>query len=64
VGAGVEWAFWQNWTAKFEYLYIDFGNNGSNLNGVVFTTPPGNTVSFTTGHLTDNVVRAGVNYKF
>ena len=64
VGAGVEWAFWQNWTAKFEYLHIDFGNNGSNLNGVVFTTPAAHTVSFTTDHLTDNVVRAGVNYKF
>jgi outer membrane immunogenic protein len=64
VGGGFEWAFWRNWTAKFEYLYIDFGNNGSNLNGAVFTGPAGNTVSFTTGHFTDNIARAGVNYKF
>jgi outer membrane immunogenic protein len=62
VGGGFEWAFWQNWTAKFEYLYIDFGNNNSNINGVVLTTP--SAVSFTTSHFTDNVVRAGVNYKF
>jgi outer membrane immunogenic protein len=59
VGGGVEWAFWSHWTAKLEYLYIDFGNNGSNAN--MITTPA---VSITTGHLTDNIVRAGVNYKF
>jgi outer membrane immunogenic protein len=28
VGGGIEWAFWGNWTAKFEYLYIDFGSQG------------------------------------
>jgi outer membrane immunogenic protein len=58
VGGGVEWAFWDHWTAKLEYLYIDFGN-GATVNGP--TTPA---ISITTGHLTDNVVRAGVNYKF
>jgi outer membrane immunogenic protein len=58
VGGGIEWAFWDHWTAKFEYLYIDFGN-GSNFN--VLTTPA---VGVTTGHLTDNIARAGVNYKF
>ena len=26
VGAGVEWAFAENWTAKLEYLYVDLGN--------------------------------------
>ena len=24
VGAGLEWAIWQNWSAKVEYLYMDF----------------------------------------
>jgi len=24
-GAGVEWAFWENWSAKLEYEYYDFG---------------------------------------
>ena len=27
-GAGVEWAFLPNWTAKVEYLYVDLGNLG------------------------------------
>lgn len=48
VGGGLEWAFANNWSAKAEYLYIDFsdGPNGSSK------------------RLTDNIVRAGVNYKF
>jgi outer membrane immunogenic protein len=26
VGAGVEWALWDNWSAKLEYEYYDFGH--------------------------------------
>jgi outer membrane immunogenic protein len=64
VGGGFEWAFWGNWTAKFEYLHIDFGNrNNNDINNLVFVTPA-DTVSVTTSHLTDNVFRAGVNYRF
>jgi outer membrane immunogenic protein len=57
VGGGIEWAFWGNWTAKFEYLYIDFGNQGN------VAIPNGPFVS-TSGHFIDNVARAGVNYRF
>jgi len=57
VGGGIEWAFWDRWSAKLEYLYVDFGNGGSNFNGVP-------TVNITNGHLTDNIGRAGVNYRF
>jgi outer membrane immunogenic protein len=66
VGGGFEWAFWDHWTAKFEYLYIDFGNrNGNNnLNNLEFVTPAGTTAGITTNHFTDNVLRAGVNYRF
>jgi outer membrane immunogenic protein len=60
VGGGLEWAFWDHWTAKFEYLYIDFGNR--NNNGT-FDIPP-DTFAVTSGHFTDNIARAGVNYKF
>jgi outer membrane immunogenic protein len=56
VGGGVEWAFMNNWSAKLEYLFIDFGD-GPTLSA----TPALNIVS---GRLTDNIVRAGVNYKF
>jgi outer membrane immunogenic protein len=57
VGGGIEWAFCGNWTAKFEYLYIDFGNQGD-------VAIPGGPFIITSGHFIDDVVRAGVNYKF
>lgn len=58
VGAGVEWAFWNNMSAKFEYLHIDFTNTGGDFSSVNPTT------SLSIGHLQDEIVRAGVNWKF
>jgi len=57
VGGGWEWAFADRWSAKVEYLYIDFGSDSGN-------TPTVGTLTVNTNHLTDNVVRAGLNYKF
>lgn len=48
--------FYNNWSAKNEYLYIDFGD------GPAVATSP--TFSFVSGRLTDNIVRVGLNYKF
>jgi opacity protein-like surface antigen len=31
VGGGVEWAFWQTWSANLEYAYYDFGTHSLNL---------------------------------
>ena len=59
VGGGVEWAFWDHWTAKLEYLYIDLGK----LNNVDFTLP-GAPFTLTNGHFTENIARVGVSYKF
>jgi outer membrane immunogenic protein len=55
-GAGLEYAFLGNWTAKVEYLYVDLGkfDCGTACGAVV----PDN-VGFSA-----NVVRAGLNYKF
>ncbi len=53
IGAGLEYAFMGNWSAKIEYLYVDLGS---------FDTGPApivNNVSFK-----ENIVRAGLNYKF
>jgi outer membrane immunogenic protein len=54
-GAGVEAAFADNWTARIEYLYVDLSNAscGSACGGAPVT------VSFT-----QNLVRAGVDFKF
>lgn len=53
-GAGVEYAFAPQWSAKLEYNYMDFGNKA---------------VSFAPGTTTDidqqiHAVKLGVNYKF
>jgi outer membrane immunogenic protein len=52
-GAGLEYAFLGNWTAKIEYLYVDLGSFDTGPAPVV------NNVSFK-----ENIVRAGLNYKF
>ena len=61
-GGGVEFAFTPNLTAKIEYLYVDLGNQScaqANCAGGTTAAPLNTTVSFT-----ENVVRAGINYKF
>jgi outer membrane immunogenic protein len=55
VGGGVEWAFYNNWGAKLEYLYINFGETDGT---------GGHGVRWRQRKLTDNIVRVGVNYKF
>jgi outer membrane immunogenic protein len=61
-GAGIEAAFAQNWTAKIEYLYVDLGSGACNVACGVGT--PGGPLTSVNVSLTENVVRAGVNYKF
>jgi outer membrane immunogenic protein len=56
VGAGLEYMFAPNWSAKAEYQYYNFGSTR-------FTAPAAlvPTGSFTTD---DHVLKAGVNYRF
>ena len=63
VGGGVEAAFWQHWSFKAEYLYVNFGT--------VTTTgiygPPVLVSPLPFAHIIDlrsNIVRLGVNYHF
>jgi outer membrane immunogenic protein len=61
LGGGAEGVIATNWTAKIEYLYIDLGNFS---NMWAAATPTGFTpVGFST-HVTDNIIRVGVNYHF
>jgi outer membrane immunogenic protein len=57
-GGGVEYAFTPNLTAKVEYLYVDLGTMSCSTSCGVATGTP---ISVS---LTENVVRAGINYKF
>lgn len=69
LGAGVETKLDSRWSAKIEYLYVDLGTVGE-----AFAIPinPAFGPAFTAGsamaahsvHITDNIVRAGVNYTF
>jgi outer membrane immunogenic protein len=59
-GGGVEYAFMPKWTAKIEYLYLDFGNHSFVMNDAINV---GASVTAST-HQTVNVVRGGLNYHF
>jgi outer membrane immunogenic protein len=64
VGAGIEGVIGGNWTAKLEYLWVDLGRTS----GSFLTTFPALGGGFITSsynsHVTDNVLRVGLNYKF
>jgi len=67
VGAGVEGVIAPHWTAKIEYLYMDLRNvSGSFI--LPLPAPGGGglspVVSNYNSHITDNILRVGVNYKF
>jgi len=55
VGAGVEAAIAQNWTAKVEYLYVDLGNTTCSVASCGVAT---------NADFRSNIVRAGLNYRF
>jgi iron complex outermembrane recepter protein len=61
VGAGLEARLFGNVTGKVEYLYMDFGTVSASFTNAVNATP----ITFSaSSRIADNIVRAGVNYKF
>ena len=62
VGTGIEYAFADMWTAKLEYLFVDFGKITCKGVGPVATACIGLGGGSVT--LTENVIRGGVNFKF
>ena len=61
VGAGLEARLFGNVTGKVEYLYMDFGTVSAAVTNGLNATP---IALASSSHVTDNIVRAGVNYKF
>jgi len=58
-GVGVETMFWRDWSAKLEYLHVDFASQG------YFNPSPTPTTNIRTNvPLTNEIVRAGVNWHF
>ena len=76
VGAGVEAVIFGNWTWKAEYLHVDlgkftgsfgtsagcFGSGVGSLAGACTPVNPG--TGTITSHITDEIIRVGLNYKF
>ncbi|MGA9601552.1 MAG: outer membrane beta-barrel protein, partial [Methylocystis sp.] len=71
-GAGLEWMFWPNWSAKVEYLYYDLGtvNYSSGVSGSFANVAPipGQPLflngTWTTARFDGHIFRAGLNYHF
>jgi outer membrane immunogenic protein len=61
VGTGLEWAFYQNWSAKVEYDYMDFGTRNVAINGTLGGTGVQAGIQ-DNNHI--NQVKAGLNYRF
>jgi outer membrane immunogenic protein len=58
-GVGIETAFWTNWTAKIEYLHVEFGSQ------VYFNPQPTPATNIRSDvPLTNEIVRAGLNFHF
>lgn len=63
VGAGIEYAFAQNITARIEGLYVNLGGDGARR--VVGVTNTGQAIVSSSGDRTEfGLVRAGLNYRF
>lgn len=59
VGGGIEAKINRHWSAKLEYLYVDFGNRAGYT---AFPPPP--PLQPENVFLNSNIVRAGLNYEF
>jgi outer membrane immunogenic protein len=61
VGAGIEWAFANHWSAKLEYDYLELGSQ-------TFTVPAGSPFLandiFTVSNRNIQMVKVGINYLF
>lgn len=56
-GGGVEFQVDRHWSTKFEYLYMDTGNFQASVSALGVTLNP-------TLRVSDQIIRAGLNYRF
>jgi outer membrane immunogenic protein len=65
LGGGLEWAIDKHWSAKAEYLYVNFGS--VTVNSIITSTRSGGGYAqalSTSADLTAQIARVGINYKF
>ena len=56
MGAGLEYMFAPNWSAKGEYMYYNFGN--------ARFVSPGALVALNNFHFDEHTFKVGINYRF
>jgi outer membrane immunogenic protein len=64
IGGGLEYALGYGWSAKSEFLYVDFGNWTTLTCQAPSAGCPLGTVTSVNTNLKDYIWRAGLNYKF
>jgi outer membrane immunogenic protein len=64
IGCGIESVITGNWTGKIEYLYVDLGTVSGSLATNIVTPAGNNLVVGYSSHVTDNILRVGLNYHF
>jgi len=64
IGGGIEDALSAHWIGRIEYLYVDLGSvSGSVVTPIV--APSGNFLAGSfSSHVTDNILRVALSYKF
>jgi hypothetical protein len=66
LGGGIEARLWGNWSAKVEYLHLDF--NGTSTTSHVTGAPVAGVsvdyMNLANSHVTDDIARVGLNYRF
>lgn len=60
LGAGLEYAIWDNWSAKLEYNYLRFGS----ITPTLTTTGTLSVAGTSDVKLNTHIVKAGLNYRF
>lgn len=64
IGCGIESVISGNWTGKIEYLYVDLGTVSGAFATTLLTPAGNNLIVSYSSHVTDNILRAGLNYQF
>ena len=65
LGGGLEWAIYERWTLKAEYLWYDLGNASHQLNCTPATCAVGDytTLGSVSTSISGSIVRVGLNYR-
>jgi outer membrane immunogenic protein len=64
LGGGLEYALWQSWTVKAEYLYVSLNGKTATELGTPVAGLTQSSLNANYGRTNFNVARAGLNYRF